>query len=198
MNTSRTWKERRLTQGTWCSTCLRGGREGVPAASGTCRRDRLQSRRRRPLYSSHSCHSSLRATCLRDRRRRRPEPTDTRLETQGRRQIRRSVCVPLTAWTSLQRTGARSSFLNCPKDPSISDLSKGELNLQAGNWQQEALALFLLLPTDTDAGHFGASLCLVDRSINTFACLPGVRQLHTHSLVESIWLPKAYLIKTLT
>lgn len=150
MNTSRKWKERRLTQGTCCSTCLRGGREGVPAASGTCRRDQLLSRRHRPLDSSHSCHSSPRATCLQDRRRRRPEPTGMRLETQGRRQIGWSVCASPTAQTFLQRTGARNTFLNCPKDPSISDLSKGWVKSP-----DRKLTMGDFGPTDIDAGHFG-------------------------------------------
>lgn len=69
----------RSPQGTWCSTCLRGGREGILAESGTFRKDWLLSKRRNPLYSSHSCHFSLRATCLGDRQRRRPAPTDMSL-----------------------------------------------------------------------------------------------------------------------
>lgn len=57
----------RSPQGTWCSTCLHGGREGIPAEFGTFCKDWLLSKKHSPLYSSHSCHSSLRATCLGDR-----------------------------------------------------------------------------------------------------------------------------------
>lgn len=108
-NTSRKEKERKLTWGTWCSTCLRGGREGAPAVSGTFRNDRLQSKSHSPLYSSHSCHSSPRATCLGDRWRRRPEPTDMRLKPREEGRSGGHRASSLTAHTSVQGTSTHSS-----------------------------------------------------------------------------------------
>ena len=78
----------KLTQGTWWSTCLGGGRGGGLAAFGTFGKDWLWSKKRSPLCNSRSCRSSPRATCLGDRMERRSEPADRCLESQGRRQVR--------------------------------------------------------------------------------------------------------------
>lgn len=53
-------------------------------------------------------------------------------------------------------------------------------------------------PTDLSLGLYGTSLCPVDQSINTFASLPGVRQLVIQVQLDGILLPKPYLVKKLT
>lgn len=110
---------RKLTQGTWCSTCPHGGTEGIPAESCTFHKDCLLSKRHSPLYSSHSYHCLLRAMCLRDRRRCRPEPIDMHLKPREEGRSGGYHITALTVHTPMQRTDTCNSFFNCSKDPSI-------------------------------------------------------------------------------